>query len=154
MTDIDKLEAGRELDALVAEHIFGWKRIAEGSVSINVPSGETVLLNDLFVSPDDYERVMVRGLALVAPMNLPDFSTDISAAWEVVEHVRRMHPARVWFELYAPRGDLPWTAVFFTRCLEWEDSMYEMGSDRIIPSSGKEAPLAICRAALKAVGVK
>jgi len=137
--DIDKLEAGRELDALVAEHIFGWKRIAEGSVSINVPSGETVLLNDLFVSPDDYERVKVVGSALVAPMNLPDFSTDISAAWGVVEKVIRL--VNRGFELSVTNHypDIYGVDVRFD------------GHDMV---NGNTIPLAICRAALKCVWVK
>ena len=141
MMDIDKLEAGRELDALVAEKVMGWREDAYHYWADPGGGDETFWV--VAGSTEDHP-----GNRAWCP------STDISAAWGVVEHVRRMHPARVWFELYAPRGDLPWTAVFFTRCLEWEDSMYEMGSDRIIPSSGKEAPLAICRAALKVVGVK
>jgi len=140
--DIDSMPAGRELDALVAERIFGWKRIAEGSVSIDVQSGETVLLNDLFVSPDDYERVKVVGSALVAPMNLPDFSTDISAAWGVVEKVIRL--VNRGFELSVTNHypdiypDIYGVDVRFD------------GHDMV---NGNTIPLAICRAALKCVGV-
>jgi len=149
MMDIDKLEAGRELDALVAEKVMGL-RYCEPGLAIDVATGAEKTIPPTWMRFKEMDGHM----PVYDPCDLPKYSTEIGAAWEVVEHVRRMHPARVWFELYAPRGDLPWTAVFFTRCLEWEDSMYEMGSDRIIPSSGKEAPLAICRAALKVVGVK
>ena len=27
--DIDKLEAGREMDALIAEKVFGWRKVVE-----------------------------------------------------------------------------------------------------------------------------
>lgn len=99
----------RELDAMVAEKVMGW------TLHGVAPSG---------------------GRVLIAPsgaMGIPNYSTDISAAWQVVE---KMRSKRIHFEMGSTiPGD--WTAYF--------------NNDR---ATDKSAPRAICLAALKAVGVE
>lgn len=90
------MKAGRELDALVAEKIFGWSK------------------SDLEINED-----------------ISHFSTDIAAAWEVVE---RLRSRGYRFEVRSqPQGF--W--VYFGE---------EMSAE------APTAPHAICLAALKAVG--
>ena len=102
MTDIDKLEAGLELDALVAEKVMGWF-VAKG------PHSPT--------SPPDL---------------IPRYSTDIAAAWEVVE--KMIDQGR----RFVINNNFSRTMFIADFC----------GRDVL----EKTAPLAICRAALKAVG--
>ena len=105
--DIDKMEAGPEMDALVAERVMGWT--AERKPG----------LPHLWLPPGHF-------ISGWSP------STDISAAWQVVEKMLEKHEA---FHLeYIP--DKQWYAMF------WFATYF---------TSADTAPLAICRAALKAV---
>lgn len=124
-------EAGRELDQLVSDTIFGpWDesrcRVCGWKI---VPDGVRGCWKDsCSLRPPPSRR---------ADEPLP-FSTDIAAAWEVVEKLGR------GFELHRSQipDDEPW-AVYRTigvtsRHLAW----------------GATAPLAICLAALEAVEVR
>ena len=70
------MEAGREMDALVAEKIFNW-----------IHSGR------FFLPPSDPPATKDNWAAIYAekgrPNWLPYYSTSISAAWEVVEKMER-----------------------------------------------------------------
>jgi hypothetical protein len=65
------MEAGRELDALVAEKVMGWhpKSVADFA-------GETY---DLWEKPDG---------SVVSLWHIPEFSTDIAVAWQLLRFVR------------------------------------------------------------------
>ena len=65
------MEPGRELDALVAEKVMAYTRNADGSF-LNAVGYHLSADN---VCAEEYNR-------------LPHFSTDIAAAWEVVEKLR------------------------------------------------------------------
>lgn len=110
--DIDKLEAGPELDALVAEKVMGW----------NVHFVEPELRNGR-----EHWRDPVHNTLYLPSQWCP--SGDIAAAWEVVEKVV---PGPQGFNLYLSSA---WQASF-------------AGGTAV----ARTAPLAICRAALKAVG--
>ena len=115
--DSDKeYEAGRELDALIAEKVMGWNRRG--------PGRHVSDYNNWWILPD--------GKSLNPLRFCP--STDISAAWEVVLSLRNR-----WGTFTLVAG-LQW------HCYDNEDGNYveRMGS-------ADTAPLAICRAALKAV---
>jgi hypothetical protein len=113
-------KASRELDALVAEKVMGWK--AERR-----PTG-----NLMAILPDD-SRVCVEHVQGCLPARRWNPSEDIAVAWEVVEKMRerglllKLHQGN-------PHG---WTAQFAE---VWHVDL--------------TAPLAICLAALKAIGVK
>lgn len=132
--DIDKLEAGRELDALVAEKVMGLNLTV-------IP--ETCPYCDGYVSQN---RDPGWCGSCGAYVNEPEpYSTDIAAAWEVVEKMRT----------WKGKGTLGCRA-----CIEIHsiDGSFEEGENKpyLAMIWGKEgiaktAPLAICRAALKAV---
>ena len=67
--EILKMEAGRELDALVAEKIFGF-----------------VDLGPLQFAGLRYQKPTTDGVVVLG--RLPYYSTDIAAAWQVVEKYR------------------------------------------------------------------
>lgn len=130
--NVDDLVAGPELDALVAEKVMGWTRhypIQEED------GGASDFDSDWFEDPKGN------------PSDVPNYSEDIAAAWAVVE---KMRPLNVDLTNHA-RAER-WCCVFFDR---------DGGSDGFIPelkgrfqeyTVAAAAPLAICRAALKAVG--
>ena len=107
--EIDKLEAGRKLDALVAEKVMGW--ISGNSATVTT-TGD------------------------VKWFETPAYSTSISAAWEVVE---KFEDSEV-FRNDDDNGPIEWHC----RLGYWKTGILGHG---IAPT----APLAICRAALKAV---
>lgn len=111
---------GRELDTLVAEKVFKYsifkKRWKEGSHSGFI---------DSWIDSAGFE----------IPGQLPEYSTDISAAWEVVEKLR----PELCIEI------MPWGDNYHVRVLS-------VTLEQKSRASCRSAPHAICLAALKAVG--
>jgi hypothetical protein len=103
---MSEMNAGRELDALVAEKVMG--------ADVVVRDGRA------YINGNPYDR-------------LPNYSTDIAHAWQIVE---RMADWRVVIER-VPSGE--WEVMFDTRRV-----FENVKADTL--------PLAICRAALAAVG--
>ena len=102
------MKPGRELDALVAEKVMGFTP-AVG------PSGTRY--------------------GFVGGSHLPAYSTDIAAAWRLMDHFKgdEQHPM-VRYDGKRPEGKPRWTAVV-----------------RTCRGDADTAPHAICLAALKAV---
>lgn len=133
------MKPGRELDALVAEKVMGWKR-RQCSVFTDIQ-----WLMSLDTDGQDVLGVTYRSDA--APIywqGLPDYSTSIAAAWEVVEKVTEHFAARKhrtaefgchqfgrWWKAY-------WTQVVDTCPPEWHARCDSL-------------PEAICKASLLAV---
>lgn len=111
----------RELDALVAEKVMGWARLQPGNDEIGWKTGPGAL--DL--------------------SGLPEFSTDIAAAWEVVEEIRRRGLAP---EIALLAYGKAWGVGFKS----WRSNTTLTPANFVHAS----APHAICLAALKAVGVE
>lgn len=133
--DIDKLEAGRELDALVAEKVMGWTTFEE--------YGQT-----FWRAPND-------GTRYLEPR---EFSTDIAAAWEVVKKLgefrggpHNIYKPVIRLEYYEHDGI---ANVSVGRCKGMEDVVAdaEVWEEHGEASADQAMALAICRAALKAVG--
>lgn len=109
---------GRELDAAVAEHVMGWR-----DIKVRMFPGALCTLGG---NPPGKSW----------PDMVPDYSTDIAAAWRVVER-------------------LPWP-VALTNVVdgEWECTVlcYDGGEthDNDETATARTAPEAICRAALLA----
>ena len=139
MTEIDQMEAGTELDALVAEHIMEWAWWEK-------PSGDYILL-----APDDNGSLYWIGVDLPERpymadpedlLDLPHFSTDIALAWGVLDKLDkewRMGVTQVW-------DGKRW------QC--WLDPIGSMAIDPEVSQgsvfANADTPaLAICRAALK-----
>ena len=98
----------REIDALVAEKVMGI----------------TLIGKDMAAYLNEETQFM---------MPIPFYSTDIAAAWEVVEKV----------------NDLGWNISFDPIPQEWITD-FDEHQDWVV--SNKTAPMAICLAALKAKG--
>ena len=129
MTDeeIDQLKAGPEFDALVAENVMGW--IKEGPY-----------LGSLFWITT--EGNMHPRTDAWCP------SSDIAAAWEVVEQLRKLEPrgdAKFGIKGRSPEIVVVWQGTNFYCKIDGQ------GIFREFHGEGDTAQLAICRAALKAV---
>jgi len=122
------LEPGRELDALVAEKVMG------AECSCDKPTKE----------PGSSNPYGMQGFCDVhGGVGCPDYSTSISAAWEVVEKLCQHDKF-----IQLTRGS--WNQ----KTNSWTTWIVEVDG----PSSTERveaptAPLAICRAALKAIDV-
>ena len=108
--DINSMPAGKEMDQLIYDKIFRESFFGE---------------HPTHLIPDDFDFV-----------NLPNYSTDISAAWEVVERLAE-HDA---MEIYLLRQ-----ADGCRICKKW--CCYSFFEESLADT----APLAICRCALKYV---
>jgi len=119
MTD---MEAGRELDTRIAIKVMGWTRVERSTTGIAYPP-----------RPSGFDP------ARHAYHSVPHYSTDIAAAWLVVE---RMKDNGCSLQLHWEAGrSRQWVADFV------EESDEEFTGEQL----GDTAPLAICRAALAAV---
>lgn len=111
------MNPGRELDALVAEKVMGWTRTEHLGLKRtvwNIPAPSYIEWAD----------------------DPPPFSTDIAAAWEVVERLR----ANYSFQISADSSS------------DWECYLENEDLDISHVSARSEtAPHAICLAALKTV---
>lgn len=120
-SEIDALEAGKPLDALIAEKVMGWEwRDLEAGLRVLIePSAEHLLKAGVVIEV---------GRPPYLNDNLPAYSTDISPAWMVAVKT---------FMTIAP----------------YHDGTYHAANGQVV-AYGETAPLAICRAALKAIQVK
>lgn len=123
--DIDKMEAGREMDALVAEQVMGWTGCVESvGAERNTKTTQELGSNVIACRPPKSKR----------NRPLPRYSTDIASAFEVLEH----------FDAWQLERDSVHNSLTCTV------HQYSVG-DRDGWGSSTSAPLVICRAALKAV---
>lgn len=131
------LDAGRELDALVAEKVMGavWQNMT--------PAGRKKVLSfpkDRPMITTDGGRVTYHGMD---GGNLPHYSTDIAAAWEVVEKVSSM-PEFAMFDLDVVPVGVADPMRFSARVVLTD----------AVRVCAETAPRAICLAALQAIGAK
>lgn len=125
--------AGRELDALIAEKVMGrkverWRYFEDGYASTALrPRGKAESTGVLITN------------------NLPAYSTDIAAAWQVVERLND----RFSIEIMAL------TSTVLCSNTRFRVDMFD--HEALAPRTevhAATAPLAICLAALKAIGVE
>lgn len=97
------LKAGRDLDALVAEKVMGFTvhpqkagtGVREGSITMLGPALEDGTRRSYWHPSSPW----VRDWSGV--LDLPSYSTDIAAAWEVIKRVRSMiYSKRFGFEMH------------------------------------------------------
>src|SRR3990167_2036291 len=130
MTD---LPAGRELDALIEEKVMGheveprWYDAHGGPL----PDPE-----DASIKPHEYYVLPPRTGARYSTREVPYYSRDIDAAWEVLERfaTRHLNLGLQGPGMWGPEG---WYVT--------------LGTGHIATAFAFTAPLAICLAALKAV---
>lgn len=113
------MKPGRELDALVAEKVMGW-----------------------VIGSDHISHDGIGFSRQYLDIALPRFSTDIFAAWKVVE---KLHSLGFKIGVDAQTNS-------YSACVV---ATLEKGIYKVVANEVKEtAPHAICLAALKAVGVE
>lgn len=120
----------RERDAIVAERVMGW--------TPNYPGGwlhppKSIANRKAYIDKE--------GCSVIQP-----YSTDIAAAWEVVNKITLLRVGPLWLSgprLYPDRDGEEWRACFSCEVFGGEDFRNLSRAD--------SAPLAICTAALKAV---
>ena len=150
---IDELKAGRDTDALVAEKVMGYRWLRWYELAYESPDGLRRTLTNVegWLTPPDYvECDLTKPEEMALPAEGPimegpygrglvDFcpSTDIAAAWMVVDKIHDMQPK---FRLEAQP---------FVRPRVWWCELYGTG---VVEASTAE--LAICIAALKYVEEK
>ena len=118
--DILNMEAGEELDELIAEKVMGFIKLPfPGLPKFQKPTDDGVI--PLYYTPK--------------------YSTDISAAWEVVEKILKM-PSSVNIQC-----DFHSDGNYFACYIH----PYPRDETKLIMEHAPTAPLAICRAALLAV---
>lgn len=131
------MEAGRELDALIAEKIIGWKWI-------NHPGfDEPFMFSPEQVKgfiPEFVAAHTVENCDRNAPDRLPHYSTSIADAWLVVEKLRE----RESIARSNGASDQAWVSFV------WNLPMSRHGIHYMLFSL---TPLAICLAALKTMEV-
>jgi hypothetical protein len=120
--------AGRELDALVAEKVMGWVAVRKQSIANAM--GQHVM--------DDY--VGQPTPAAAQPVLVPRYSTMIQEAWKVADELRGRSQFVAVISGLGPQGVQPWI------CKINRDGGF-------IEERADSAPLAICLASLKSVGI-
>jgi len=129
------MKAGRELDALIAEKVMGYE-VGWGIQSVS--GGIRTRKNP--------QALHAHADGEVVRVDLPHYSTQIADAWLVVERFRRgTEPVDVACCVDLHISD--WCTV--------PDCFVKIYSPALAPvdAHANEMPLAICLAALKAVGV-
>ena len=132
------MKPGRELDALIAEKIMGWE-------FHNAYAGERYLFPPHLIEFVQSSISMKSGLMEFVPPAPPYYSTDIKDAWKVIEE---MESRKFILRLQSPAYmSYRWTALFQNKCISDDDFI-----DRANSFHFNTAPLAICNAALMALG--
>lgn len=124
----NELPAGRELDALVAEKVMGWIEVRKQSIANAF--GQHVM--------DDY--VGQPSIGVTQPVLVPRYSTMIQEAWKVADHLRNQSQFVAVLSGKGPQGVQPWICK-----INRDGGFLEERADT--------APVAICLASLKAVGI-
>lgn len=131
----------RELDALIAEKIFGWhvERFVWGGFE-----GEVWMTDPSRKDEPPSQRMNVT-------INPKPFSTDITAAWTIVEHMRDL-----WTEATDGASDINLPGHFRSFIAPFDDGAFfdvlHRNADRRWPYAFLYVtPEAICRAALAAL---
>jgi len=135
--NIDEMQAGREMDALIAEKVMG----------LILDSDNPFMANIVVFEANTGENTG-------HTQNLPHYSTEMAAAWEVAEKMPMpLELAKSYEKVYnvGPRGwQVCWCPNEMSQCEGCNDDCRCTSGNDVWAES---APLAICRAALKILGV-
>lgn len=125
------LPSGRELDVAIAEQVFGYQHLIGAAVPEMDRHRE---------EPVAQQEVWIRGTDRYCRWcgDMPQYSTDIAAAWQVVEHFTALSHVRC---------NLKWDREVDPEHPSWGCEF--LGPWYAIHHWGETAPLAICRAALE-----
>jgi len=126
---MSEMQAGREIDALIAEKVMGWKVHARNTA--------------WWVKAEEENESTTNIMGWTCGNDRFSPSTDIAAAWEVREHMKKSG----FYGLIKDCGK-SYTSLFVKTMVDEEGEHEQIGH-----SLAETAPLVICRAALKALGV-
>ncbi len=133
------MNAGRELDAFVAERVMGFTRWVYPA---HIGCSGAVLLNEMQLDarPEFWRKTGLDEVGEAVPLDerqdhVPHYSTDSAAALQVVEQFR---------EWKISKHEDPRSTPY--ECVVW------IARDVDVFAEAATAPLAICLAALRAVG--
>ncbi len=128
------MKPGLNMDCMVAEKVMGChtKKNHKGLFDLVIPGG---------VNSVDWRRESMTW------MGCPDYSTDIKAAWDVVEKIKHLKPDGERERFF----EMGWTADGWW--VGWGVSAGIGGYSFYTSIIADTAPEAICLAALKSVGV-
>lgn len=143
------MNPGRELDVLIAEHIFGAKIIETYKAS-----GYTYLITDKRINHPCCVAMENRYDSRDF-QDVPNFSTDIRIAWEVINHLHLHSDIYVEIIMYNRRNGMgtTWGNDHGYKVTIGQAACQGMAGPPYVESSNS-LPLAICLAALKVVGIK
>lgn len=126
------MPAGDAMDALIAERVMGWSRWYENKKDLYPPEG----------SEENLGWTKKGGILIAA--HIPKYSSEIEAAWRVVEKVKgNSHQDLLTIQqedMHPGSWEVGWMEY-----LPYEGGCLKRSS------VADTVPLAICRAALKAV---
>lgn len=127
-------DEARKIDAEVAERVMGWTRHAE-----KPDRTDNRQIDGVLYCPPDYPGILHGGLNVI-----PHYSTDISDAWLVVEKLYGQYDLAICTAIISDsEQERQWHVV-----LEEKDTDHD-----IAIVYAPTAPLALCRAALKALSI-
>ena len=141
-----------KIDRLVAERVMNVKPQVSQQVS-NDGGKSSAFGNDDWSSrwtdihawlKEKQDGGMMLDYKVVEWHRYPNYSGSIAAAWEVVEHMRKQTK---------DDGSCKWLVSLIDHQHKWEAVVHEIGMDDIACECDESAPMAICLAALRAVGV-
>lgn len=131
--DIENMPAGREMDALIAEKVMDWKPC----YIVKHQFGMALISQHL--KKEDAEAACEKGDEMIESQP-PKYSSDITAAWLVVE---KLLNNKLWtFNLEVTGSGNP------IQCVEASFSYPSEDEECVSTANTADEPLAICRAAL------
>lgn len=136
-------QAGRELDLEVAEKVFGYvvgrAPCGDGLTRTDEFEGETLADVDVQIRAAYPKFIEQGGRMWPAQFTGPEYSTDIAAAWLVVE---KLHEMGLYVSISKPPNAFTWDVR------GWNEAT----NDNRFIAHAETAPLTICIAALVAAG--
>jgi len=144
------MKPGRELDALIAHKIFGETWMSEHLLYVkNAEKNIEQANRENRATADQVNLPFEESMAYI---KWAYYSTDISAAWEVVEKIKFMQPN--WDAFGLKPDHMQMFTIEYTG-MSWRAGWATINLDgnMTIEAESENAPHAICLAALKAVGV-
>lgn len=135
------MEPGRELDALVAEKVMGWKRLfSDESVRKIVETSGPISAGGINFLMNLQNSWIIPGEPSPEIIEVPQYSTDIAAAWAVVEKFKSPYHFDLWRAPYRA-AEISWSCSF-SKSIDARD---------IVRADAATAAHAICLAALEAM---
>lgn len=132
---IDEMPAGREMDKAISRYIFGNTKFCCKDYD------------------DDYHAIKEPNGCFVNYELVPRYSTDIAAAWQVVEQVTKTQcdDTGSFYVFKIVKKHHKWCT--YIKHPLWMGIHNELGKNyEMYQAYADTAPLAICRCALKAMG--